>query len=46
MVWFSEETVTINMIFNHYLSRLMQEDYDAMNDEERSKEDSKQGEMM
>ena len=34
MVWFSEETVTINMIYNHYLSRLMQEDYDAMNDDE------------
>ena len=46
MVWFSEETVTINMIYSHYLSRLMQEDYDAMNDDEQTKEDSKQGEMM
>ena len=28
MVWFSNEVVTINMIFNHYLFRLGQEDYD------------------
>jgi dynein heavy chain 1 len=35
MVWFSEETVTINMIYHHYLSRLMQEDYDAFGEDEK-----------
>lgn len=33
MVWFSEETVTINMIYNHYLSRLQQEEYDTLNED-------------
>jgi dynein heavy chain 1 len=29
MVWFSEETVTTNMIFHHYLCRLKQDDFDT-----------------
>lgn len=37
MVWFSEETVTINMIYNHYLSRLMQDDYDSLGEDDSSK---------
>ena len=33
MVWFSEETVTINMIYHHYLSRLMQDTYDSLGED-------------
>ena len=33
MVWFSEETVTLNMIYHHYLCRLMQDDYDSLGEE-------------
>lgn len=28
MIWFSEEVIRPKMIFNHYLQRLKQEDYD------------------
>lgn len=28
MVWFSEETITTPMIYNHYLARLQQDDFD------------------
>ena len=48
MVWFSEETVTINMIYNHYLDRLKQDNYDSLGEEpadEKPKEESKQGEI-
>lgn len=30
MVWFSEEVISPRMIFNHYLMRLKQEDYDKV----------------
>lgn len=30
MVWFSEEVISPKMIFNHYLMRLKQEDYDKV----------------
>jgi len=29
MVWFSEDVLTSEMIYQHYLMRLMQDDYDA-----------------
>ena len=48
MVWFSEETVTINMIYNHYLDRLKQDNYDSLGEEpadEKPKEDAKQSEI-
>ena len=31
MVWFSQEVVSLQMIFNHYLMRLKQDDYDSLN---------------
>lgn len=31
MVWFSQEVVSLQMIFNHYLMRLKQDDYDSIN---------------
>jgi dynein heavy chain 1 len=30
MVWFSEEVISLNMIFNNYLLRLKQDDYDGL----------------
>lgn len=30
MVWFSEEVISPKMIFNNYLERLKQEDYDKL----------------
>ena len=30
MVWFSEEVISSKMIFNHYLARLKQEDFDRV----------------
>jgi dynein heavy chain 1 len=33
MVWFSEETVSIGMIYSHYLARLEQEDYDSLGED-------------
>lgn len=38
MVWFSEETVTIGMIYHHYLSRLMQDVYDSLGEDKDEKE--------
>ena len=37
MVWFSEETVTINMIYHHYMSRLMQDEYDSLGEDAEEK---------
>jgi len=33
MVWFSDDTVTIDMVYQHYLMRLKQDDYDSMGEE-------------
>jgi len=33
MVWFSEETVGIGMIYSHYLARLCQDDYDSLGED-------------
>jgi len=33
MVWFSDDTVGIDMIYHHYLMRLRQEDYDALGED-------------
>ena len=33
MVWFSDDTVQFDMIYEHYLSRLKQDDFDALADE-------------
>ena len=33
MVWFSEETVQIQMIYHHYLCRLQQEEYDTLGED-------------
>lgn len=30
MVWFSEETVTVGIILQHYMFRLQQDEYDAL----------------
>ena len=30
MVWFSDDTVTIDMVYHHYLLRLKQDDYDSL----------------
>lgn len=49
MVWFSEETVTINMIYHHYLSRLMQDTYDSLGedvDKDKSKDNTQANEIM
>jgi dynein heavy chain 1 len=42
MVWFSEEVISPKMIFNHYLLRLRQEDYDKVPKviEEKKEEES------
>jgi hypothetical protein len=40
MVWFSDETVKTQMMFHHYLCRLMQDIYDSIGtapDEEEKK---------
>jgi len=33
MVSFSDDTVSIDMIYHHYLMRLRQEDYDALGED-------------
>lgn len=33
MVWFSDDTVQVEMIYHHYLERLRQEDYNALGEE-------------
>ena len=33
MVWFSDDTVSVDMIYHHYLMRLRQEDYDALGED-------------
>jgi len=35
MVWFSSEVVSLQMIYHHYMSRLMQENYDELICEEK-----------
>jgi len=37
MVWFSEDTVSLSMIYHHYMCRLQQDDYDALGEEEKDK---------
>jgi dynein heavy chain 1 len=29
MVWFSDDTVSVDMVYAHYLARLKQDDFDA-----------------
>jgi dynein heavy chain 1 len=38
MVWFSDDTVTIDMIYAHYLQRLKQDDYDALGEDPSEKQ--------
>ena len=38
MVWFSDDTVTIDMIYHHYLLRLKQDDYDSLGEDEEDKQ--------
>jgi dynein heavy chain 1 len=38
MVWFSDDTVTIDMIYSHYLMRLKQDDYDSLGDDPDEKQ--------
>jgi dynein heavy chain 1 len=33
MVWFSDDTISIDMIYHHYLERLKQEDFDALGED-------------
>ena len=45
MVWFSEETVSLDMVYYHYLERLKQEDYNSLIKEDspdESKENKKE----
>jgi len=44
MVWFSEETVSLSMIYHHYLCRLMQDDYDSLGESDDGKEKKGEGE--
>lgn len=37
MVWFSEETITTDNIYHHFLERLKQDNYDKEDEEERKK---------
>mmetsp|Transcript_20729 Transcript_20729/g.31817 ORF Transcript_20729/g.31817 Transcript_20729/m.31817 type:complete len:188 (+) Transcript_20729:6466-7029(+) len=37
MVWFSDDTVSPDMIYNHYLMRLKQDDYDSMGEDPEEK---------
>ena len=39
MVWFSDDTVTIDMIYHHYLMRLKQDDYDALGEDPNKKKE-------
>ena len=32
MVWFSDDTVSVDMMYHHYLERLKQDDYDSLGD--------------
>lgn len=38
MVWFSEDTISLDMIYHHYLMRLKQENFDAMGQDPKEKE--------
>ena len=38
MVWFSDETVTQDMMYHHYLMRLKQDDYDSLGEEPEDKQ--------
>jgi dynein heavy chain 1 len=39
MVWFSDTTVTLDMIYHHYLARLQQDDFDTLGEEETKKDE-------
>lgn len=39
MVWFSDDTVTIDMIYHHYLMRLKQDDYDGLGEDPTKKKE-------
>jgi len=39
MVWFSDDTVSIDMIYRHYLMRLRQDDYDSLGDDPEEKKE-------
>jgi dynein heavy chain 1 len=39
MVWFSQDTVTLDMVYYHYLCRLQQENFDSLGEEKKSEED-------
>lgn len=43
MVWFSDDTVSIEMMFHHYLQRLRQDDYNALGED--PKEQQKEGDL-
>ena len=38
MVWFSDDTISIDMIYQHYLFRLKQEDYDNLGEDPQEEE--------
>ena len=38
MVWFSDDTLAVDMIYQHYLLRLQQDDFDAMGNDPDEKE--------
>jgi len=43
MVWFSNDTVSLEMMYHHYLCRLKQDDFDALGEspEEPNKDENK-----
>ena len=44
MVWFSDDTLAVDMIYQHYLLRLQQDDFDAMgNDPDEQEKREKEG---
>ncbi len=48
MVWFSDDVVTLDMTFNHYLARLKQDEYDSLgvdptDEKEKKKDESPNG---
>lgn len=42
MVWFSDDTVSVEMIYYHYLQRLRQDDYDALGEDPKDKAKQKE----
>ena len=41
MVWFSEDTISSQMMYHHYLSRLSQDDFDSSGEIQEDKKDEK-----